>query len=101
MKRIYPHSIGLVFAVFLAAWHILWSLLVAAGAGQPAIDFIFRLHMIAPPYKIAAFNLGTAARLALVTAGIGYMGARAAGLIWNLCIPNNVKVQMVKSPCLI
>ena len=101
MKRIHPHSIGLVFRSVSGS---LAHPVVSAGRrrrGSTAIDFIFRLHMIAPPYKIVAFNLGTAARLVLVTAGIGYTGTRAAGLIWNLYIPNNVKVQMVKSPCLI
>ena len=92
MKRIHPHSIGLVFAVFLGVWHILWSLLVAVGAAQPVIDFIFRLHMITPPYKIAAFNLGTAAGLVLVTAGIGYVGGWAGGVIWNRCTPRDTKI---------
>jgi hypothetical protein len=45
--------------------------------------FIFRLHMITPPYKIAAFNLGTAATLVLVTAGIGYVMGWVVGFIWT------------------
>lgn len=83
MRRTHPHSFGLVFGIFLAVWHALWALLVWLGAAQPLMDFIFRLHMITPPYKIAAFNLGTAATLVLVTAGIGYVMGCVVGFIWN------------------
>jgi hypothetical protein len=89
VKRIQPNSLGLVFATFFALWHALWSLLVAFGAAQPFIDFIFRLHMIVPPYKIAEFRLGTAAALVVVTAGIGYIAGWAAGFIWNRYIPQD------------
>jgi hypothetical protein len=78
MSHIRPYSVGLVFALVLATWHILWSVLVWLGAAF--IDFIFRLHMITPPCRIAGFNLGTAAGLVLVTAGIGYVGGWA---VWG------------------
>ena len=87
MKHVRPHTVGLVFGSFLAIWHILWSVLVAAGAAQAVIDFVFRLHMIMPPYKIAEFHLGTAAGLVVVTAGIGYIVGWAVGFIWNRAIP--------------
>ena len=89
MKRVHPNIVGLVFAAFMAMWHVLWSVLVAAGVAQPVIDFIFRLHMIVPPYKIAEFQLDTAASLVLVTAGIGYVAGWAVSLIWNRCIPRD------------
>ena len=82
MSRTNPHSFGLVFGIFLAVWHALWSILVWIGAAQSLMDFIFRLHMITPPYKIATFHLGTAAALVLVTAGIGYMMGWVVGSIW-------------------
>jgi hypothetical protein len=92
MRHIRPYSVGLVFALFLGMWHTLWSLLVWLGAAQSFIDFIFRLHMITPPYTIAAFNFGTAAGLVLVTAGIGYVGGWVMGMIWNRCVPSDTKV---------
>jgi hypothetical protein len=92
MKRIQAHSVGLVFGTFLAIWHMFWALLVAVGAAQPVIDFIFHLHMITPPYKIAEFNLGTAAGLVLVTAIIGYVAGWVAGSIWNRCLPRDAPV---------
>ncbi len=83
MNRLSPHSVGLTLGTFLALWHTVWAALVWAGAAQPVIDFVFWLHMIAPPYKIAAFNPGLALSLILVTAGIGYAFGSAAAVIWN------------------
>jgi len=94
MKRIHPHSIGLVLAIFVALWHALWAVLVWAGGAQAVIDFIFRLHMITPPYQIAAFSLGTAAGLVFVTAAAGYIFGWVMGVIWNTYGPvsvNNLK----------
>lgn len=83
MNRIHPHSFGLAFGMFLGLWHTFWSVLVWIGAAQWLIDFIFRLHMITPPYKIMAFSFGTALSLVAVTACIGYMGGLLIGIIWN------------------
>ena len=83
MTPVRPHSIGLIFAAFLALWHALWALLVWGGAAQPVLDFIFRLHMIAPPYQVGSFRLGTATGLVVVTATIGYLAGCVAGWLWN------------------
>jgi hypothetical protein len=83
MNRLQPHSFGLALGIFLGLWHSLWSVLVWVGAAQRLIDFIFRLHMIVPPYKIAAFSFGTALSLVLVTTCIGYTVGLVMGIIWN------------------
>jgi hypothetical protein len=83
MNRIHAHSLGLAFGVFLALWHILWALLIWIGAAQWLLDFVFRLHMITPPYKVVAFNFATALALVLITACIGYFTGFVIGVIWN------------------
>jgi hypothetical protein len=85
MNRIHAHSLGLAFGLFLALWHALWAFLVWVGAAQWLLDFVFRLHMITPPYKVVAFSLGTAIALLLITASIGYVTGFVIGIIWNRC----------------
>jgi len=88
MKRTSPHAIGLVFAALLAFWHLIWAFLVWAGAAQTLLDFIFRIHMITPPYVVSGFSLGSSATLVLVTGAIGYIGGWMAGFFWNRCGPH-------------
>jgi hypothetical protein len=92
VKKVRPQIVGLVFASLLAMWHAVWSLLVATGVAQPVMDFVFRLHMITPPYKIAEFHLGTAVGLVLLTGAIGYIVGTVAALIWNRCMPRDASV---------
>jgi hypothetical protein len=68
MHRVQPRSFGFALAVFLGAWHTLWAFLVWAGAAQWLLDFVFRLHMITPPYRVTAFSPFTATGLVLITA---------------------------------
>jgi len=83
MNRVRPHSFAFALAVFLGAWHAVWALVVWAGAAQWLLDFIFRLHMITPPYHVTAFSPLTATGLVLVTAAIGYVSGWFVGLVWN------------------
>ena len=83
MTKINPRSAGLALGAFAAAVHLAWVVLVATGVAQPLINFIFWLHFINPPYKIAPFELGTAALLivfvSVVAFGFGYLLAA----FWN------------------
>jgi hypothetical protein len=83
MNRIRAHSLGLAFCVFLAVGHTLWAFLVWIGAAQWLIDFVFRLHMITPPYKIADFKFNYAIGLILLTGIAGYVFGFLLGAIWN------------------
>ena len=86
-----PHKLGLAVGTLLAAWHALWSVLVWTGAAQPVLNFVFRLHMIAPPFQVAQFNLGTAAALVLITAAFGYAAGWGLGWMWNRFGPRTVE----------
>ena len=77
------NSAGLVVAVLLGGWHLLWALLVACGVAQALIDFVFWLHFIRPVYVIETFNALRAAGLVMLTAGIGYAAGAAFAFLWN------------------
>ena len=86
MNRVRASSFGLAFAAFLGAWHALWAFLVWAGAAQWLLDFVFRLHMITPPYRVTAFSPMTALALVLFTAVLGYVSGWFIGFLWNYCV---------------
>jgi hypothetical protein len=83
MDRIHPRSTGFVLALFLGSFHALWACLVWAGAAQWLLDFVFRLHMITPPYQVTAFNAFTATGLVLMTAAVGYVAGWLINVVWN------------------
>lgn len=67
----------------MAAFHFLWSVLVALGFAQFAIDWIFRLHFIQPPYTVGPFSLALAIGLIVMTFIVGYVFGWAFGVVWN------------------
>lgn len=83
MTSIRPHSVGLTLGLFIALWHVLWASLVWKGVAQALIDFVFRLHMIEPPYRITAFSFATATLLVVVTGVIGCASGWMIAVIWN------------------
>ncbi len=83
MQKVEKHKVGLVFGSFLGFFHLVWSLLVALGWAQVSLDFIFKLHMIEPVFKVSAFSFTTAIMLVVVTAVIGYIFGSVAAVLWN------------------
>ncbi len=83
MITIRPNRAGLIFAILLGSWHLLWSVLVALGWAQLLIDFIFWIHFIRPIYVIQKFNIGIALLLIAVTAAVGYAIGWIFAVLWN------------------
>ena len=78
-----PQKSGLVLSALLGGWHLLWAIIVAAGLGQPLIDFIFWIHFVKPVYVVEPFSMGRAIVLVLVTGAIGYFIGLAGAVLWN------------------
>ena len=74
---------GLIGALMLGGWHLLWSLIVATGLAQPLMDFIFWLHFIRPVYVIETFEPMRAGALVLLTATLGYAIGWVLGMLRN------------------
>ena len=51
----------------LASLHFFWVLLVALGWAQSLMDFIFKLHMLSPPFQVQVFSLPLALGLIAIT----------------------------------
>ena len=84
MEHIRVNRSGLTLAVVLAGLHLIWIVLVAAGAAQPLLDFIFRIHMMEADTAVGEFAFGSAVLLLLVTAAVGYVTGASLAAVWNL-----------------
>lgn len=91
MRRINPaiaaFSVGLVIALYHAAWVVL----VATGGAGPLLDYVLRLHSIELSYTLAPFNPDTAVMLIVVTYAVGTLFGLAFALIWNALIGSSAK----------
>lgn len=79
------NKIGLIFGIFLAVMHALWSLAVAVMPGylQKFLDWAFELHSLKPIYVITSFNLVNAILLVALTFVVGYVFGWVFAVIWN------------------
>jgi hypothetical protein len=64
---------GLLLGATIAAIHLAWAVLVALGMAQSVIDFLFWIHFIEPPYRVAPLDFGRAAILVTVAAVVGLL----------------------------
>ena len=82
-----PNKVGLVIAMLIGGWHVIWSLLVLIGFAQPILDFIFWAHMIQQVYFVKPFDPMAAVTLIVITAVIGYVLGFVGAMIWNRLHP--------------
>jgi hypothetical protein len=86
MTRLGILGTGFVFGLCMALFHATWAALVALRWAQPLLDFIFRLHFIAPPYRVGNFDPATALMLVGVTFALGVVGGSIFATVWNLAV---------------
>jgi hypothetical protein len=83
VKELDKNTVGLIVGAFAGLIHLLWVVLVAVGVAQAFLDWIYGLHFLSNPFRVAAFNLGTAVILVLVTFVLGYIFGWIFTAIWN------------------
>jgi hypothetical protein len=84
MSRLDRNKTGLAVGVLLGGWHLLWSILVALGWGQPLIDFVLWMHMVHLQYIVGPFQIQAAAVLVSLTALLGYLTGWIFAAVWNI-----------------
>ena len=83
VRPVKPHTVGLVAGGVLAVWHLAWAGLVLIGWAQAVMNFVFWLHFMEPPFRVAAFSGSRAAALVAVTAVVGYVLGAISAELWN------------------
>lgn len=83
MTTVNPYRVGMVAGIFLGTWHLIWSIMVAAGIAQGFMTWILKLHFINISFGIAPFDLKLAAGLVVVTSVFGYLVGWFLGTVWN------------------
>lgn len=84
MNRLSYQKTGLAIGLFLGGWHLLWSVLVLAGAGQQLINFVLWAHMLHLQYVVGPFDLMASTTLILGTFVSGYLLGLVFTYVWNL-----------------
>ena len=83
MNKLDMNRTGLVVGSLMGVIHLAWVILVGLGGAQGFMDWIFRLHMITPPYQVLPFDLGSAVTLLVAVFVIGYAAGWVLAYIWN------------------
>lgn len=81
--KLKPGKTALALGVFVALMHAVWMLMVYIGVAQTYMNWIFGLHLLTNPFKVLAFNFGTAATLLGFTFILGYVMGWVFAFIWN------------------
>ncbi len=90
--KLNPNKAGLVFGIFLAVVHLIWSILVALIPNQlqTFFDWVLKLHSISMPFTIKPFVFMNAFWLVIVTFVVGFI------LGWLLVVILNCVCQKCK-----
>jgi hypothetical protein len=83
MTHMNANKVGLVLGALFGGGHLLWSVLVLLGWGQPLINFVMWAHMIQLPYVVGPFDVTASLTLIVLTAVMGYVLGYIVALVWN------------------
>ena len=83
MTHLNANKAGLVLGIAISGFHLVWSIIVALGWGQPLVDFILWAHMVHVQYVVGPFDLTACITLLVFTFVVGYVVGFAFAKIWN------------------
>lgn len=77
---------ALIGGLSLASLHFCWVLIVSTGVAQPILDWVFKLHMLNPPFQVQSFDVTLSIILIIVTFAIGCLYGVVFDLIRSLLL---------------
>ena len=77
-------KVALIVGCFFGLLHAVWALVVALGTAQTFMDWIYSLHFLTNPFRVADFNLATAIILVIVTFVFGYILGWVFAYLWGM-----------------
>jgi hypothetical protein len=83
MKKLNGHTVGLICGTFLGLFHTVWALLVSGEVAQKLLNWVYEIHFLNNPFRVATFDLTTAVVLVAVTSVVGYCAGWVFAAIWN------------------
>lgn len=78
-----PNKAGLVGAIMIGGWHVVWSLFMGLGWTQWLLDFSMWAHMVHFPVVAGPFDVGAAATVVVVASILGYCVGYILATVWN------------------
>lgn len=77
------HKAGLVGAIILGGFHVLFSVLVFLGWAQSLVNFSMWAHMVQSGPVFLAFDATAAVTVIIVASCIGYAVGFVLSTVWN------------------
>ena len=77
------HNAGLVGAIMLGGFHILWSVLILLGWAQPLVNFSMWAHMVKSGPVFGPFDAVAALTVIVIASCIGYAVGFIISTVWN------------------
>ena len=77
------HKAGLVGAIMLGGFHVLWSVLVFLGWAQALVNFSMWAHMVESGPVFGPFDATSALTVIVVASCIGYAVGFILSTVWN------------------
>lgn len=81
-QKMNPNKVGLALAFLIAAYQLLWILMLAIGK-QPMLDWVLGAHFLADGLKVMPVTIGKSAVSLLIHFVAGYILGWLFATIWN------------------
>ena len=83
MNRLRPMRTGGELALIAGVFHFCCAIMIAMGIAQPLLNWVFRLHMITPPYIVEEFAPLRAVGLVIYSSIMGFVTGAGFAWVWN------------------